>query len=242
MNDAACSESLAHNALRRRLIDDRFLHEGGAALPGGAPVLTEAQLAQSLERVLAGRSPQEDVHVFGIGSLMWNPAIDAAGACVASVQGWHRSFCFRSLLGRGSVERPGVMLALDRGGSCQGMLIRIAAAKAPLELRLLWRREMALGSYEARWVGAWADGRRVAALAFVANRRCERYVGRMPLDELAHLVRTGEGVRGSTRAYFDETCASLARLGIRDAGIERLRDAVLRADRAAPQPARDAAG
>lgn len=242
MNDAACSESLAHNALRRRLIDDCFLHEGSTALPSGPRVLTDEELAHSLAQSLAGRSPQEDVHVFGIGSLMWNPAIDAAGACVASVRGWHRSFCFRSLLGRGSAERPGAMLALDRGGSCQGMLIRIAAAKAPFELRLLWRREMALGSYEARWVGAWAGGRRVAALAFVANRRCERYMGRLPLDELAHLVRTGEGARGSTRAYFDDTCASLARLGIRDAGIERLREAVLRADRAALQPACDAAG
>jgi len=187
-------------------------------------------LEASLSATLRAHDPEQDLHVFGYGSLMWNPAIDAAHACVARVQGWHRRFCLRMLLGRGTPQAPGVMLALDRGGGCRGMLYRIDAAKVETELRLLWRREMLAGSYDARWICAEVDGRKVRTLTFVANRHCGRYIGGEPLETVAQLVRAGAGSLGSSRAYFESTLQALQALGIHDAGIERLRRAILRAD------------
>ena len=122
------------------------------------------------------------------------------------------------------------MLALDRGGSCRGLLFRIQAAKVRTELHLLWRREMVAGSYDARWLWAWADGRSIRALTFVANRSNERYLGGRPIEHVAHLIRTGKGPMGTSRAYFESTVQTLERLGIADIGIERLGRAISRAD------------
>jgi cation transport protein ChaC len=129
------------------------------------------------------------------------------------------------------------MLALDRGGACHGLLFRIEAAKVRCEARLLWRREMLAGSYDARWVRARAGDSTVRALTFVANRHSGRYIGTQPIESVAQLVRTGQGPLGTSRAYFERTLQVLERLGIRDLGMERLRQALLRADRDEAAPA-----
>jgi cation transport protein ChaC len=227
----------ARPVLRHRLCDAALLDALRADPPPGLQCRSEAELEATLEEALRAHEPALDLHVFGYGSLMWNPAMDVLSSSVALVPGWHRRFCLRMLFGRGTPEAPGAMLALDRGGSCRGVLYRIAARKVRAELRLLWRREMLAGSYDARWVWAWADGRRVRALTFVAIRRHERYIGGLPVDALARLVRTGQGRFGNCRSYFDSTVQTLQRLGIRDAGIERLRRAVSSADREAGVPA-----
>lgn len=198
--------------------------------PPGVCLRSDEELEETLEQALRGHSPGEDLHVFGYGSLMWNPALHIVDSHLALVQGWHRRFCIRTLMARGSAERPGAMLALDRGGACVGLLMRITAPQVRDELKLLWRREMLAGSYEARWVSAWARGRKLRALTFVVRPDHERYIGALPLQEIAGLIRTGEGSLGNTRSYFDLTVQTLARLRIRDRGIERLRREVLAAD------------
>ena len=143
--------------MRRRLADGILLESLRADAPAGIRIRTDAELDQSLADALRSHDPAEDLHVFGYGSLMWNPAMDVVRMSVARVQGWHRRFCLRMLFGRGTVGEPGAMLALDRGGACHGLLFRIEAAKVMSEARLLWRREMLAGSYEARWVRAHAE-------------------------------------------------------------------------------------
>src|SRR5262249_15596741 len=152
---------LDHDPTRIRLRDGTLLRTLRADPPPGIIVRTDAQLEASLSATLREHDPGQDIHVFGYGSLMWNPALDASPACLARVRGWHRRFCLRMLLGRGTPQAPGVMLALDRGGGCHGMLYRIDAAKVETELRLLWRREMLAGSYDARWVCAEVVGCKV---------------------------------------------------------------------------------
>ncbi|WP_298232989.1 gamma-glutamylcyclotransferase [uncultured Azohydromonas sp.] len=221
---------------RHRLCDAAVVAALRADPPPGLNCRSEAELEATLDAVLRAHDPALDLHVFGYGSLMWDPAMDVLGSTVALVPGWHRRFCLRMVFGRGTPQAPGVMLALDRGGSCHGVLYRIEACKVREELRLLWRREMLAGSYDARWVWAWAGGRRVRALTFVAIRRHERYIGGLPVDAVARLVCTGQGRYGNCRSYFDATVQALQRLGIRDAGIERLRRAVAGADREAGLP------
>ena len=220
-----------HELMRRRLADGILLESLRADAPPGIRVRTDAELDQSLADTLRYHDSAEDLHVFGYGSLMWNPAIDVAHTSVARVQGWHRRFCLRMLFGRGTVGAPGAMLALDRGGACQGLLFSIEAAKVLPEARLLWRREMLAGSYEARWVRAHVGGAPVRALTFVANRHHDRYIGAQPIEHVARLIRTGQGPLGTSRAYFEATLQALERLCIRDAGMERLRRAIIFADR-----------
>ena len=196
-----------------------------AQLPADARLRTPEDLEASIEAILSRRDGDAAVHVFGYGSLMWNPAVDHAGARPAKVHGWHRSFCLRSIIGRGSQERPGLMLGLDRGGACHGMLLRIEAAKVRDELRVLWRREMLTEVYQARWVTARVGGASVRAITFTVNRAHPRYTKQLSLDEMARMINTGAGSLGSCREYFDATLQKLAALGISDAGMERLRTA-----------------
>jgi len=215
---------------RQSLSDGTFLAHFRSNPPPGASFRSDEQLQDSLVQALQVHDPAQDLHVFGYGSLMWNPAIDALQGSVALVRGWRRDFCLRVHAGRGSLERPGAMLALDRGGACKGVLYRIAAAKVQTELSLLWRREMLSGAYDWRRVEACVGTEKIPALTFVVRRDHERYIGRKSNAYLAHLIRTGEGALGSSRAYFDATLATLARLRIRDAGMQRLQQVVQQAD------------
>lgn len=209
---------------RESLADGSMLAAIRGHAPAGTVMRSDAELDASLDASLAGWNGGEDVWVFGYGSLMWNPAFHHAEAVKARVHGWSRKFCLWLHMARGSPEQPGLMLALDRGGACHGMALRIEAAHARHELGLLWRREMLTGAYEARWVGAAAaDGRRLKALTFVANRRHPRYVGSLSGAETVGFIATAKGRLGTCSAYFEATLEALERLQIRDAGIERLR-------------------
>ena len=210
-----------------------------ASSSSGLTLRTAQELEDLRRDVLRRQAPGSDLHVFGYGSLMWNPALEHSGQWRARVHGWHRSFCIRSVVGRGTPATPGLMLALDRGGSCNGMLFRIPAAKVQQELALLWRREMTWGTYDARWVTAWLDGAPLPALTFVVNRGHERYVSGMAPAEAARLINTGGGSLGTCRAYFEATLQKLRELGIHDARMEQLHAGVRGAN--PPPPGRDGA-
>lgn len=209
-------------AVRERLRSPAFV----AGLRAAAPGLTfrsAEELDATLRAILERHDPCADLHVFGYGSLLWNPALDYVQELRAHVHGWHRRFCLRSVVGRGSPSQPGMMLALDEGGSCKGLLYRIAAPRVRAELELLWRREMATGAYVARWVSARAGSARIDAVTFVANRRHERYMRGTPLEEMAALIDTARGSLGTCRAYFDDLTAKLQELGIEDRRMKELR-------------------
>jgi glutathione-specific gamma-glutamylcyclotransferase len=210
---------------REGLLDDAFMAQVYAQLPPQVRLRTSEQLDASIEDILSKHDGAAALHVFGYGSLMWNPAVEHECARPAKVQGWHRSFCLRSVIGRGSQERPGLMLALDRGGACQGLLLQIEPRKVRGELRVLWRREMLTEVYQARWVTATVDGAPVRAITFTVDRQHPRYTKVLPLDEMARMINTGAGSLGTCREYFDATLRKLESLGIRDAGMERLRAA-----------------
>jgi glutathione-specific gamma-glutamylcyclotransferase len=229
----ATSESgTERESTRHRLRLGSLLEAARSNPPNGMKVRSDAALAESLDRILSAHDSSADVHVFGYGSLMWNPALEHDAVVKARVHGWHRRFCLRQYLGRGAPGAPGVALALDRGGACRGLAYRIRAVKVREELQLLWRREMAFGGYEARWMTAASDGGPLRVLTFVANRASERYLGAAELDEIVHLIRTGTGILGSSRDYFEHALRALHTLGVTDAGMERLRLAIGRADQA----------
>jgi glutathione-specific gamma-glutamylcyclotransferase len=162
------------------------------------------------------------VWLFGYGSLMWNPAIDFAESRAGAVHGWHRRFCLWLHGGRGSPDNPGLMLALERGGCCAGLLFRIPAADARSELLLAWRRELFTGAYQSRWVTATTADGPVRAVTFVANRAHLRYAGRLDDMLAATHIATATGALGSCAAYLASTLEALRAAGLRDRRLERL--------------------
>jgi len=85
---------------------------------------------------------------------MCSPAIEFAERCPGAVRGWHRHFCLWLHIARGTPDNSGLMLALDRGGRCAGLLFRVPAAEARAELLRAWRRELFAGANPSRWVTA----------------------------------------------------------------------------------------
>ena len=214
-------ESLADGTMQRRF------REMAASNPD-LPVRGEAEMALLLEQTLARHDPARDLHVFGYGSLIWNPAFHYIDSQKALVRGLHRRFCLKLYQGRGTRERPGLMLALDYGGACNGVVFRIAAAQAAEELRIIWTREMSGGSYNARWVTATTPTGPVRAITFVINRRHPRYTPELSVAETAAILATAAGDLGSCREYLDNTVQHLAELGLRDAGLERIMTAIVK--------------
>jgi cation transport protein ChaC len=208
---------------RELLKDGSILASLRASAPSGTKVRSDAELSMSLAETLKDWDPTHDVWIFGYGSLMWNPAMNYVESVRADLQGWCRRFCIRLYMGRGAPDTPGLMLALDRGGVCRGLAFRIAAAEVREELSLLWKREMLGGSYVARWVTVNIQGQRQKALTFVVNRKSDRYAFGLTAAQAAEIISTGGGSLGTCAAYFRTTLQTLQKLGIKDAGMERIR-------------------
>jgi cation transport protein ChaC len=177
---------------------------------------------RSLAHTLRGWDEASDLWLFGYGSLMWNPAFDFVEQCPATLHGYHRRFCLWMHMGRGTPERPGMMLALDRGGMCRGLAFRIAAREVREELLLVWRREMLGSAYIPRWIPLSTDTGRVRAVTFVVNRRHVRYSGRVCDDEAAAAIGAASGALGSCLEYLTRTAQTLAEHGQDDFYLARL--------------------
>jgi cation transport protein ChaC len=221
--DRPSSRSVDLGTLTRFGLENNLLREGLEHSALAPLLLSEAALEQSLQAVLASPHAAHDVWLFAYGSLVWNPVLSYTARVVATVHGYHRRFCLRSRINRGTPERPGLVLALDRGGRCAGVAYRIPAREAELELRLLWRREMLLGSYQPRWLRArLAYGGRVHALAFVVDRTGSGYAGRLSDAAIVKILRAARGRLGTGTDYLLRTREGLAGEGIEDPTLTRL--------------------
>jgi cation transport protein ChaC len=188
----------------------------------------------------------DDLWVFGYGSLMWRPGFDYLESALAWVHGYHRSLCVFSHVHRGTPERPGLVLGLDYGGSCQGVAFRVAAVAREATIAYLRERELVTSVYLERMVGLrFADGGTVRALTFVVDRRHEQYAGRLPIDQMARMVGQGVGVSGDNPAYVRNTYEHLLQLDIHDPAlaqiVRKLNDGPAQTRRAPPLPSRRSA-
>lgn len=94
-------------------------------------LLSDAELRPGLAAAVAARPmPAEGLWVFGYGSLIWRPEFAYSERRVGTVHGYHRRFCLLQRRFRGSVEKPGLVLALDVGGACEGVAFRLTGAEA----------------------------------------------------------------------------------------------------------------
>ena len=214
--------------LSRGDLENDRMREVYRATVGASHIFSDRQLSESLNATLAAKPKGAGWWVFAYGSLLWNPLFPVAEMRPAVVGGLHRRFCLWSLASRGTRECPGLVLGLDRGGACRGVAMRLPAALAIDELHLLWRREMAVGSYHPRWVKVDAGEREICALAFIVRRDHPQYAGRLKLDIEADVLRNACGAFGSSLDYLERTRVALVAHGIVDPYHERLANEVTR--------------
>lgn len=163
-----------------------------------------------------------DLWVFGYGSLIWDPAVEVEEYRYGSLPGWRRSFCMRLEGGRGSRQQPGLMAALDEGGHCDGVVLRIPAAVMDQETGYMWRREMFSGTYCPEFLQVATPQGPVEALVFLMNCDNRRYEPDLSEEESARMIALAEGGLGSNFDYLDSMIRHLDELGIEDVDMRRL--------------------
>jgi len=190
--------------------------------PAAAIPLTPTELLASLRSALAPWTPGTPFWIFAYGSLMWNPSFTYDARHVATIRGYHRSFRVWSRINRGTPEKPGLVLTLECGGSCRGLVYRIPADLVQEQMNLIWKREMNYGSYRPRWLNCLVGDETIRALVFTVNRHCSGYTGQLPIEATVEAIASAAGKYGPAHEYLFRTNETLREHGIRDSRVEHL--------------------
>jgi glutathione-specific gamma-glutamylcyclotransferase len=178
-----------------------------------AKILSEAELSKG------------DLWVFGYGSLMWRPGFEFVEQVPARLIGEHRALCVYSFDHRGTPEKPGLVLGLDRGGACRGVAFRVAAGLRNATVDYLRGREQSTNVYREVMRSVWLENearQRVSAMAYVVDRGHVQYAGRLSLTDQLRFVQQGHGRSGNNRDYVLSTVKSIEAQGFRDAQLHQL--------------------
>ena len=191
---------------------------------------SDEELLASRRALVPDDADTSDIWVFGYGSLIFNPVMDYVERARGRIYGHHRRFCLWTRLGRGSPDCPGLVLALDRGGSCTGVAYRLNPDVAIAELDLLWRREMVTLAYRASWLTFHPDGHNDGAgkraISFVSRPEHENFASPMTLDQEADVIASASGFIGPCRDYLFDTVKALEADGVSDPHLKKLQRAV----------------
>lgn len=183
---------------------------------------------QTLASRLSDEADAGPLWVFAYGSLIWKPAFESVERQRATAFGWHRSFCLDMVRWRGSAEQPGLMMALERGGRCNGVIYRLPEGEKPLQIERLLRREISdhesIGS--VRWLPVHTAQGRLRALGFWVGVTGRGTSLRQPLENVARVLARACGHVGSGAEYLYNTVSHLEAFGIRDRNLWRLQELV----------------
>jgi len=187
------------------------------SISGSDKVLTTKELLNARRNIIPDKGIGEDIYIFAYGSLLWNPTVDYEEECLAKIYGFHRSFCMKTNLGRGSFKKPGLMLGLDRGGSCRGSALKLKKSEAIKNIDILFRREMVTGAYKPKLLKTiLEDGRKVMSLAFTVDKKHKNYFQNKAIRTKATMISNAHGFLGTCEEYFSNTLQSLSELNIVD--------------------------
>ncbi|MFL6840076.1 MAG: gamma-glutamylcyclotransferase [Bradyrhizobium sp.] len=168
---------------------------------------------------------ENDLWVFGYGSLMWKPGFEFVEQVPARLIGEHRALCVYSFDHRGTPEKPGLVLGLDRGGACRGIAFRVVAKRRNETIAYLRGREQTTNVYREVHRSVWLENearQRVAALTYVVDRGHVQYAGRLSLADQLRYVQQGHGRSGNNRDYVLSTVMSIEKQGFHDPQLHRL--------------------
>jgi cation transport protein ChaC len=169
--------------------------------------------------------PKGDLWVFGYGSLIWRPGFEFIERVPARLIGEHRALCVYSFVHRGTPEKPGLVLGLDRGGACRGVAFRIPEMKRGETVAYLRAREQVTSVYREVMRSVWLEDdarQRVSALAYVVDRGHVQYAGRLSMAEQLRHVLQGHGQSGNNRDYVLSTVKAIEAEGFRDGPLHQL--------------------
>ena len=173
------------------------------------------------------RGAAPDFWIFAYGSLIWNPGFPYKSREAARLAGYRRGYCIRSMIYRGTPQAPGLVLGLERGGECEGVAYRVAGELKPATMQYLRERELITSVYDETLVSIETrEGARHEAYTYVANPAHEQYVEMQDFDAAVAIIAGARGVAGPNYEYAINTWANLAGLGIRDALVERVAEAL----------------
>jgi glutathione-specific gamma-glutamylcyclotransferase len=190
----------------------------------GYRIATDDDYAQNVREMIA-TAPPGGFWIFAYGSLIWRPETAVVDKRLATAHGWHRRFCLGwDYRWRGNTQEPGLMMALDRGGQCRGVIYRLPDATLVGELDKLLRREMVMvpSDFPWRWIDVSTDEGPMRAMTFAMNRKSQRYVANLGDEQLADVLATARGFRGSMAEYLFSTVQKLEELGIHDRNLWRM--------------------
>jgi len=173
----------------------------------------------------AAESSTNDLWVFGYGSLIWRPGFDYIERVSARLVGEHRALCVYSFDHRGTPEKPGLVLGLDRGGTCRGVAFRVEGKLRNDTIAYLRSREQTTHVYREVMRSVWIENEprpRISALTYVVDRGHVQYAGRLPLHEQLRIVQQGHGRSGNNRDYVLSTVKAIEAEGFRDAPLHQL--------------------
>jgi cation transport protein ChaC len=203
----------------------RFAQTRGSNTTSLETTVLIAVHAMSSQQQSESKQSTGDLWVFGYGSLMWRPGFDFIEQVPARLIGEHRALCVYSFDHRGTPEKPGLVLGLDRGGACRGIAFRVRGEQRHTTIAYLRSREQTTNVYRevmrSVWLGNEARGR-VSALAYVVDRGHVQYAGRLTLAEQLHYVRQGHGRSGANRDYVLSTVKAIEAQGFRDRQLHQL--------------------
>ncbi|MGV2826427.1 gamma-glutamylcyclotransferase [Myxosarcina sp. GI1(2024)] len=217
--------------LNRQALESKLLQKLLAHPELNLTILSDEELLASIRTTLQQKNPTPssteisfddwfepvELWIFAYGSLIWNPLFKYRERRTVCIDGWHRQFCLKAPLGRGTLENPGLVLGLERGGSCYGVAYRLEIdSNLESELLLLWRREMVVGSYLPTWVKAFDGRETIEALAFTINPQHSMYINNLSTEQTIDRLATAKGVLGSSSDYLEQTVNGLLTENIED--------------------------
>ncbi|MDG2312469.1 MAG: gamma-glutamylcyclotransferase [Alphaproteobacteria bacterium] len=176
--------------------------------------LSQNGLSKTLEAVMLTHDEPSDLWVFAYGSLMWRPAFNFIETHTGLVHGFHRSFCVYSHFHRGTRNQPGLVLGLDKGGSCKGVLYKVSAKNAKSVVNCLIKREMVTSVYHPRWVSVHFNDKVVRAHTYTPAHKHIQYAGKLKANIAARYIRNSKGVSGTNIEYLINTITYLQKLNI----------------------------
>ena len=145
------------------------------------------------------------MYVFGYGSLIWNPGFEFQTSELAEIKNYKRSFSMWSIHHRGTVKRPGLVLALEKcnGRSCKGVVFSVSPDNYTQVLLYLRERELVSSAYEETEVQVElaTSKQLVTAITFVIKKDHDQYC-QLTLDEQAKIIAVAEGGRGRNDEYL----------------------------------------
>lgn len=216
------------------LTDDLVARVARVVPDTGFPAFYDSMtlLTEDDKRALSDRLLHEnrgaEFWIFGYGSLIWKPAFDFVEARSVVAHGWRRKYSLEVHSWRGTEEQPGLMLALEQGGSCTGVAYRMPPDDPHGRMLRFIEREAAYreDATTIRWITVRAGQEPFKALASWVAVRGDAYFLRLPITEQAQRLARAVGHLGSCAEYLRNTVIHLEEMGIRDRYLWRMQQLV----------------